>query len=198
MESNGVRTAKESVCGTTPACVQLAEGMGKTFKTKKSRGKCNSSSLISLWGEGGKMADSSYFFWGGAPGSEHKKKAGIFAIEPPPPPLKNALSNERAPSSANFERRVLSTTPPSPDSPRRLILRSRFLLLLLPQRGQADSGYLDHLEPDAGDVTLGFALAAESREQHFVVLVHEIQTTVVGNWDVRVMRLVFPGQPDFF
>lgn len=63
----------------------------------------------------------------------------------------------------------------------RCFLRSRFFLLLLPQRRQADPGHLDHLEPYTRDITLRFTLAAETRQEDFVVLVHEIQTSIVGN-----------------
>ena len=55
------------------------------------------------------------------------------------------------------------------------------LLLLLPQSGQTDTRDLDDLEAHTGDITLGLALATESGEEDFVVLVDKVQATVVGD-----------------
>ena len=60
-------------------------------------------------------------------------------------------------------------------------LRAGLLLLLLPQSGQTDTGNLDDLETDTGNITLGLALTTETGEEDLVVLVDEVQTTVVGN-----------------
>ncbi|PVH94136.1 hypothetical protein DM02DRAFT_540078, partial [Periconia macrospinosa] len=58
------------------------------------------------------------------------------------------------------------------------------LLLLLPQRRQTDTGHLNNLETHTGNITLGLALATETGEEDFVVLVHEVQATVVGDCGV--------------
>lgn len=60
-------------------------------------------------------------------------------------------------------------------------LRAGLLLLLLPESGQTDTGNLDDLETDTGNITLGLALTTETGEEDLVVLVDEVQTTVVGN-----------------
>lgn len=70
--------------------------------------------------------------------------------------------------------------PANPDK-RRNRLRAGLLLLLLPQREQTDTGDLDDLEAHTGDITLRLALATESSEQDLVVLVDEVQATVVGD-----------------
>lgn len=68
-------------------------------------------------------------------------------------------------------------------------LRTGLLLLLLPQREQTDTGNLDDLETNTGDITLCLALATESSEQDLVVLVNEVQATVVGDYpDVSTFR----------
>ncbi len=61
------------------------------------------------------------------------------------------------------------------------ISSTRLLLLLLPQRHQTHTRNLDHLESHTGDITLGLALATETGEEHFVVLVYEVQATVIGD-----------------
>lgn len=60
-------------------------------------------------------------------------------------------------------------------------LRAGLLLLLLPQGEQTDTGNLDDLEADTGDITLGLALATETGEEDLVVLVDEVEATVVGD-----------------
>jgi hypothetical protein len=60
-------------------------------------------------------------------------------------------------------------------------LRPGLLLLLLPQSGQTHTGNLDDLETHTGNITLGLALATESSEEDFVVLVDEVQATVIGD-----------------
>ena len=61
-------------------------------------------------------------------------------------------------------------------------LRSGLLLLLLPQSGETDTRDLDDLETDTGNITLGLALATETGEKDLVVLVDEVQATIVGDW----------------
>jgi hypothetical protein len=60
-------------------------------------------------------------------------------------------------------------------------LRTGLLLLLLPQGQQTDTGHLDDLESDTGNITLGLALATETSQEDLVVLVHEVEATVVGD-----------------
>jgi hypothetical protein len=60
-------------------------------------------------------------------------------------------------------------------------LRTRLLLLLLPQGRQTDTGNLDDLETHTRNITLGLALTTETGEENFVVLVNEVETTVVGD-----------------
>ncbi|KAJ0167518.1 hypothetical protein CTA2_2150 [Colletotrichum tanaceti] len=60
-------------------------------------------------------------------------------------------------------------------------LGSGLLLLLLPQSEQTDTRDLDDLEADTGDITLGLALATETGQEDLVVLVDEVQATVVGD-----------------
>jgi hypothetical protein len=71
-------------------------------------------------------------------------------------------------------------------------LRTGLLLLLLPQGEQTDTGNLDDLESDTGNITLGLALTTETSQKHLVVLVHEVQATVVGDCssDVSVENLL--------
>jgi len=38
------------------------------------------------------------------------------------------------------------------------------------------------LEADTGDITLGLALATETGEEDLVVLVNEVQATIVGDY----------------
>lgn len=65
-----------------------------------------------------------------------------------------------------------------PDSPS---LRARLLLLFLPQSEQTNTGDLDDLEPNTGNITLGLALATETSEEDFVVLVDEVEAAVIGD-----------------
>jgi hypothetical protein len=60
-------------------------------------------------------------------------------------------------------------------------LRSRLLLLLLPQRRQTNTRDLDDLESNTGNISLRLALTTESSEQDLVVLVYEVETTIVGD-----------------
>jgi len=76
---------------------------------------------------------------------------------------------------------VLTVIPADPGIIRATALRTGLLLLLLPQSEQTDTGNLDDLETNTGDITLCLALATESSEQDLVVLVDKVQTTVVGD-----------------
>jgi hypothetical protein len=61
-------------------------------------------------------------------------------------------------------------------------LRPRLLLLLLPQRTQTDTRHLNDLEPHTWNITLGLALSSETRQQHLVILVHEVQATIIRHY----------------
>jgi len=63
-------------------------------------------------------------------------------------------------------------------------LRAGLLLLLLPQGRQTDTRDLDDLETDTGNITLGLALTTETGQEDFVVLVDEVQTTVIGDCEL--------------
>ena len=58
-------------------------------------------------------------------------------------------------------------------------LRTRLLLLLLPQSRETDTGDLDNLETHTGNITLGLALTTETGEEDFVVLVDEVEAAVI-------------------
>jgi hypothetical protein len=60
-------------------------------------------------------------------------------------------------------------------------LSTGLLLLLLPQSKQTDTRDFDDLESHTGNITLGFALATETSQEDLVVLVHEVEATVVGD-----------------
>ena len=62
-------------------------------------------------------------------------------------------------------------------------LRAGLLLLLLPQGHETDTGDLDDLETDTGNITLGLALTTETGQEDLVVLVDEVQATVVGDYN---------------
>jgi hypothetical protein len=71
-------------------------------------------------------------------------------------------------------------------------LRAGLLLLLLPESGETDTGDLDDLEADTGNITLGLALTTETGQENLVVLVDEVQATVIGDcreWKVSTMCL---------
>jgi hypothetical protein len=70
-------------------------------------------------------------------------------------------------------------------------LRPGLLLLLLPQSRQTDTGNLDDLETNTGNITLGLALATETGEKDLVVLVDEVQATVVGNCLALAFHYIF-------
>jgi hypothetical protein len=61
-------------------------------------------------------------------------------------------------------------------------LRAGLLLLLAPESGETDTGDLDDLETDTGNITLGLTLTTETGKEDLVVLVDEVQTTVIGDY----------------
>lgn len=60
-------------------------------------------------------------------------------------------------------------------------LRSGLLLLLLPKSNEGDTGDLDDLETDTGDITLSLTLTTETSKENFVVFVDVVQATVIGD-----------------
>ena len=58
-------------------------------------------------------------------------------------------------------------------------LRAGLLLLLLPQGKQTDTRDLDDLETDTGNITLGLTTATETRNKDFIVLIDEVQATII-------------------
>jgi len=60
-------------------------------------------------------------------------------------------------------------------------LRPWLFLLLLPKGKKAHSGYLHDLESYTRNITLSLATTTETGNQDFVVLVDEVQATIVGH-----------------
>merc|ERR1711972_766673 len=48
-------------------------------------------------------------------------------------------------------------------------------------RTRGHTGHLDHLETDTGDITHSVTAATETSNQHLIVLLNEVQATVVGH-----------------
>jgi hypothetical protein len=60
-------------------------------------------------------------------------------------------------------------------------LRPGLVLLAAEEGEKGDTSDLDDLETDTGKVTDGVARAAETSDEDLVVLVDEVQATIVGN-----------------
>ena len=60
-------------------------------------------------------------------------------------------------------------------------LRAGLLLLLLPQGKEGDTGDLDDLETDTGQISDGVAGTTETGNENLVVLIDKVQTTIVGD-----------------
>ena len=58
-------------------------------------------------------------------------------------------------------------------------LRSWLLLLLFPQRRQTNTRDLDDLESHTRNISLRLALTTKTSEQNLVVLVYEVETTII-------------------
>ena len=57
-----------------------------------------------------------------------------------------------------------------------------WLLFLAAVQGvQADAGHLDDFETDTGEITDGVAGSAQTSDENLVVLLHEVQATIVGD-----------------
>lgn len=54
-------------------------------------------------------------------------------------------------------------------------------LLLLPESKETNTGDLDDLETDTGDISLGLSATTETGDENLVVLIGEVETTVVGD-----------------
>ena len=61
-----------------------------------------------------------------------------------------------------------------------ITLGPRPLLLAEEERVQRHVGHLGYLEPDAGNVTDGVTLPAESGDENLVVLLNKVETAVLG------------------
>lgn len=74
-------------------------------------------------------------------------------------------------------------------------LRTGLLLLLLPQRRQTNSRDLDDLESNTGNITLRLALTTETSEEDFIVLVDEVEATIVGHCILQsaIVQIVSPS-----
>jgi hypothetical protein len=98
----------------------------------------------------------------------------------------NPSLSEDEPCTANltpFPRSLFSSSPnPSP-------LRSWLLLFLLPQRRQTNTRDLDDLESHTGNITLCLPLTTKTSEEDLVVLVYEVETTVI--WHCGNASLAF-------
>ena len=46
---------------------------------------------------------------------------------------------------------------------------------------KSNTGHLDDLEADTGNISLGLALATETGEKDLVVLIDKVQATVIGD-----------------
>jgi len=61
------------------------------------------------------------------------------------------------------------------------VLGPWLLLLLLEESQEGDSGDLDDLETNTGNISDGVSLSSESGDKNLVVLVDVVQATVMGN-----------------
>jgi hypothetical protein len=77
-------------------------------------------------------------------------------------------------------------------------LRSWLLLLLLPQRRQTNTRDLDDLESNTGNITLRLALTTESSKQDLVVLVYEVETTIIGDCHLSAIVHIFYNPSNSF
>lgn len=61
-------------------------------------------------------------------------------------------------------------------------------LLLLPESEQADTRDLDDLEAYTGNITLGLSAATETRDEDFVVVIDEVEATVILACRISTVR----------
>jgi hypothetical protein len=81
-----------------------------------------------------------------------------------------------------FSGRATQITPfPCPLKSHPSPLRSWLLLLFLPQRRQTNTRDLDDLESHTRNISLRLSLTTETRKEDLVVLVYEVETTVIGD-----------------
>eukprot|EP01084_Bolivina_argentea_P127604 225629_1 len=64
---------------------------------------------------------------------------------------------------------------------RKKCLGTRLLLLAAVEGVQADAGHLNNLESDSGEITDGMAGTAQTGDQDLVVLLDEVEATIVGH-----------------
>jgi hypothetical protein len=61
------------------------------------------------------------------------------------------------------------------------VLRSRLLLLLLEKGEKRATGNLHNLETNPGNITDGVTTSTETRKEDLIVLINEVQATVIGD-----------------
>ena len=73
-----------------------------------------------------------------------------------------------------------------------MLIRLRpWLLLLFPEQSpQGDTGNLDDLELDTGNITLGTTLPTETGNQDFIVGVNEVEAAVVGDESSNLLGIL--------
>ena len=67
-------------------------------------------------------------------------------------------------------------------------------------RRKTDTRNLNDFKADTGDISLGFTLPTETGEEDFVVLIHEVQATVIGDCSraqVRITNLIERSIPPY-
>ena len=72
------------------------------------------------------------------------------------------------------------------------IVRKTYLLLL-PQSKETDTRHLDDLETNTGNITLGLTTATEARDKDLVVLVDEVQATIILHVKMSVLSSGWAG-----
>merc|ERR550534_1603179 len=60
-------------------------------------------------------------------------------------------------------------------------LRTWSLLLSTEESIEGDIGHLDDLESDSGNISDGVTLSTETSNQHLIVLLNKVETTVIGD-----------------
>lgn len=71
-------------------------------------------------------------------------------------------------------------------------------LLFFPQCKKTDTRNFDDLEADTRDITLGLSATTETRDEDFIVLVDEVQATIIlrVKYQCLVVRLEGPRAPE--
>ena len=69
-------------------------------------------------------------------------------------------------------------------------LRTGLLLLLLEESEKGDTRHLGDLETNTGNVTLGVPTATETGHENLVVLIDEVEATIVGNESSNLLAVL--------